>query len=67
MSQTTQASKGTRPKKTERRSGVGGRRLADAFDAVTGMPALLEARRRLVGLCERQVPSAGDVALATRP
>jgi putative nucleotidyltransferase with HDIG domain len=64
MSQATPATKRTRTKQAERRGGAGGRRLADAFDAVTGMPALLEARRRLVGLCECQVPSTGDVAEA---
>jgi putative nucleotidyltransferase with HDIG domain len=47
-----------------RRSGVGGRRLANAFDAVTAQPALAEARRRLVGLCDRQAPSPGEVAEA---
>ena len=69
MSETTHAAKTAKPaekaaKTPDRRSGVGGRRLADAFDAVTGLPALSEARRRLVGLCERQAPSAGDVAEA---
>ena len=60
-------SEATKTKKSEsgdRRAGVGGRRLADAFDAVTEMPALSEARRRLIGLCERQAPSPGDVAEA---
>jgi len=61
MSQAT-ATKTKAP--AERRPGVGGRRLADAFDTVTRMPALLEARRRLVGLCERQAPSPADVAEA---
>jgi putative nucleotidyltransferase with HDIG domain len=58
------ASKAASGKSTERRGGVGGRRLAEAFDRVTGMPALSEARRRLVGLCEHQAPSPGDVTEA---
>jgi len=51
-------------KGADRRGGVGGRRLAEAFDLVTSMPALAEARRRLVGLCEQEVPSPGDVSEA---
>ena len=42
--------------------GAGGRRLAAAFDAVSTLPALAEARRRLLGLCERQAASPGDLA-----
>jgi putative nucleotidyltransferase with HDIG domain len=49
---------------TERRRGAGGRRLADAFDAVTEMPALAEARQRLLGVCERQAAGAGELAEA---
>lgn len=45
----------------ERRSGAGGRRLASAFEAVAGLPALAEARGRLLGLCERQATSPGDL------
>jgi putative nucleotidyltransferase with HDIG domain len=60
----TQATNGSKAKSGERRAGVGGRRLADAFDSVTGIPALSEARRRLIGLCERTAPSSGDVAEA---
>ncbi|MDX6582291.1 MAG: hypothetical protein QOI10_1475 [Solirubrobacterales bacterium] len=48
----------------DRRAGVGGRRLAEAFEIVTAMPALAEARRRLVGLCEQQAPSPVDVSEA---
>jgi putative nucleotidyltransferase with HDIG domain len=51
-------------KSAERRGGVGGRRLAEAFDIVTAMPALAEARRRLLGMCEQEVPSPGDVSEA---
>src|SRR4051794_36669424 len=55
----TQATKPTAP---ERRGGVGGRRLADAFEEVSAMPALSEARRRLLGLCERQASSSNELA-----
>ena len=48
--------------RAEKRRGVGGRRLADAFEIVSEMPALAEARRRLLGACERQNASAGDLA-----
>ncbi len=47
-----------------RGNGVGGRRLADAFDAVTALPALAEARSRLVGLCEKTATSSNDLAEA---
>jgi putative nucleotidyltransferase with HDIG domain len=53
----------SRPK-SERRSGRGGRRLADAFDAVSRLPALAESRRRLLRACERQGGSVSDVAEA---
>jgi putative nucleotidyltransferase with HDIG domain len=59
MSQTT-----TMSKDAERRGGTGGRRLAAAFDAVTALPALSEARRRLIGLCEQPASSPADVAAA---
>ncbi len=49
-------------KSGERRRGIGGRRLADAFEAVSDMPALAEARRRLIGACDRQAASPGDIA-----
>jgi putative nucleotidyltransferase with HDIG domain len=55
-------SKAKSAKSGERRRGVGGRRLADAFEVVSEMPALAEARRRLIGTCERPASSAGDVA-----
>jgi putative nucleotidyltransferase with HDIG domain len=48
----------------ERRRGVGGRRLAGAFEAVSAYPALAEARRRLLGACDRQTPIPDDVAEA---
>jgi HDOD domain len=53
-----------RPKDADRRGGVGGRRLAEAFETVTAMPALAEARRRLVSLCDQQAPSPGEVSEA---
>jgi putative nucleotidyltransferase with HDIG domain len=49
---------------TERRRGAGGRRLAEAFEAVSACPALAEARRRLVGACDRQAPVADEVTEA---
>jgi putative nucleotidyltransferase with HDIG domain len=49
---------------TERKRGAGGRRLADAFDAVSTVPALAEARRRLLGACERQTTGPGELAEA---
>ena len=49
-------------KSRERRRGVGGRRLADAFETVSALPALAEARRRLITACEHPASSPGDVA-----
>jgi putative nucleotidyltransferase with HDIG domain len=49
---------------SERQAGAGGRRLAAAFDSVTKLPALSEARRRVLGLCERPAASSGDLAEA---
>jgi len=49
---------------TDRRAGAGGHRLASAFDAVSKLPALAEARRRLVTLCERQASSPSELAEA---
>jgi HD-like signal output (HDOD) protein/DNA-binding CsgD family transcriptional regulator len=46
----------------DRRAGAGGHRLAAAFEAVSELPALAEARRRVIVLCERQTASAGDLA-----
>ena len=50
--------------KSDRRGGAGGRRLAEAFDAVAEIPALAEARRRVIALCERQTATPADVAEA---
>jgi len=41
--------------------GVGGHRLATAFDVVSKLPALAEAQRRVIGLCDRQASSPGDI------
>jgi putative nucleotidyltransferase with HDIG domain len=46
----------------ERRIGQGGRRLADAFEAVSRMPVLAESRRRLLVACEGGSSSTGDAA-----
>src|SRR3712207_4823074 len=48
----------------DRRAGAGGRRLAAAFDKVSDLPALGEARRRLLLLCDRQAASPTDIAEA---
>jgi putative nucleotidyltransferase with HDIG domain len=61
---------GTDKKKTagktapDARGGVGGRRLADAFDAVTALPALAEARSRLLALADRPSSSSNELAEA---
>jgi len=47
-----------------RGNGVGGRRLADAFDAVTALPALAEARARVLGLCDKPATSSNELAEA---
>jgi putative nucleotidyltransferase with HDIG domain len=53
---TRAAGRGQRP------AGAGGRRLAAAFDSVSSLPALAEARRRLLGACEQRAPSPNDLA-----
>jgi len=55
---TARTSGGARP------AGAGGRRLAAAFDTVSELPALAEARRRLLELCDRKATAAGDIAEA---
>jgi putative nucleotidyltransferase with HDIG domain len=42
--------------------GAGGRRLAASFDAVSSLPALAEARERLVALAESPTTSSGEIA-----
>jgi putative nucleotidyltransferase with HDIG domain len=48
----------------ERSSGQGGKRLAAAFDTVSSMPALAEARRRLLRASEASAPSGDEIAAA---
>jgi len=48
----------------ERSSGQGGKRLATAFDTVSSMPALAEARRRLLRASEASAPSGDEIAAA---
>jgi putative nucleotidyltransferase with HDIG domain len=50
--------------RSEPRVGAGGRRLAAAFDSVSRMPALAEARRRLLVLCQREDATSGQIAEA---
>ncbi len=60
---TIATSKGKRPAAGQGgRSGIGGARLADAFEAVTRMPALAEARSRLIELTDGDGVHAGEVA-----
>ncbi len=47
-----------------RPAGTGGARLADAFETITRLPALSEARRRLMKLTDGGGPSSGEVAEA---
>ncbi|MEJ7876255.1 MAG: HDOD domain-containing protein [Solirubrobacterales bacterium] len=42
--------------------GAGGRRLAASFDAISNLPALAEARERLVSLAEAPSTSNGQIA-----
>jgi putative nucleotidyltransferase with HDIG domain len=44
--------------------GAGGRRLAAAFDAISRMPAVAEARTRVLGLANQASASSGDIAEA---
>ena len=46
----------------DRRSGQGGRRLAEAFDEASRLPALAETRRRLLALSERPGSSPAEFA-----
>ena len=47
-----------------REAGGGGRRLAAAFESVSKLPALAEARRRLLSLCEREAATPGEITEA---
>lgn len=42
--------------------GAGGRRLAAAFDSISSLPVLGEARRRIVDLAARPASTAGELA-----
>ena len=42
--------------------GAGGRRLASAFDTISSLPALAEARSRVVALADAPIASDGDLA-----
>src|SRR5262245_44367245 len=48
----------------ERRRGAGGRRLAEAFEAVTSVPALAEAHRGLLGAGERETSGPAELTEA---
>jgi putative nucleotidyltransferase with HDIG domain len=48
--------------RTPRGGGQAGRRLADAFEAVSHLVAMAESRRRLLRTCERETSSPGDLA-----
>jgi putative nucleotidyltransferase with HDIG domain len=52
------------PRTRERSGGQGGKRLAAAFDSVSAMPALAEARRRLLRASDASAPSGDEVAAA---
>ena len=52
------------PSAMEGRIGQGGRRLADAFEAVSIMPVLAESRRRLLVACDGGGSSPAEVAEA---
>ena len=54
----------TRNPQSGKRLGAGGHRLAAAFDAVSKLPALAEARRRLLRACEHGTPSASEMIAA---
>jgi len=42
--------------------GTGGKRLADAFEVVSSLPALAEARRRALEACAAESASIGEIA-----
>src|SRR4051812_41172125 len=51
-------------RRNEARMGGGGLRLADAFDVVSSLPVLLEARVRLLTLTDSPANSSADLAEA---
>src|SRR5215212_5585953 len=50
--------------RSQRRGAAGGRRLSEAFDAVSRLPVLVEARRRLIVACDHEGFAPGEVAEA---
>jgi putative nucleotidyltransferase with HDIG domain len=60
---TTKPSAST-PQASGRRNRAGGHRLAEALEAVSELPALAEARRRLVRVCEHGMPSTSEMIAA---
>ncbi|MGH2985350.1 MAG: HDOD domain-containing protein [Solirubrobacterales bacterium] len=54
----------TRATGSDPRVGAGGGRLAAAFDSVSKLPALAEARRRLLRLCESEAATPAEIAEA---
>jgi putative nucleotidyltransferase with HDIG domain len=52
------------PGARERSGGQGGKRLAAAFDAVSAIPALAEARARLLRGADASAPSGDEIAAA---
>jgi putative nucleotidyltransferase with HDIG domain len=52
---------GTSSGRQNRTVGAGGRKLSAAFDAVSSLPALAEARERLVGQVSQQAVSPGEL------
>ena len=58
----TNATAGPNAAPQGRPMGAGGRRLAAAFDTISSLPALAEARGRIVALADRPVTSAGELA-----
>jgi putative nucleotidyltransferase with HDIG domain len=60
----TTITKARAPQATGERNGVGGHRLAAAFESVSELPALAEARRRLVRVCDQGVPSRAEMVSA---
>ncbi len=52
----------TAPQRGPSAQGAGGARLAEAFEAVTRLPALAESRRRLLRLTESDTTSAAELA-----
>jgi putative nucleotidyltransferase with HDIG domain len=61
---TTTQSSAASPRASGRRNGTAGHRLATAFEAVSQLPALAEARRRLVRVCEHGMPSSAEMIAA---